>query len=261
MKYDWLVIGMTPQTPDDLDGRPEAMAGLTSASSQHLPRRPLSSVQEERRKQIRRDYQRRYQRTEKGQATKRRWDASPKGKAFAKARREKTVGYAKRHATQLRLNVFAVYGGQCACCGERDPHFLCIDHIYNDGAEHRAQKIGSIYAWLTAHGYPRDRFQLLCFNCNSAKEFSGACPHTGQRVLPFLGPIPHMKPARGGYVLIWNSRSPKWLMRTAYGQERRIAARLRKAGLRAESTTAPTDEIACRLFSVVGLTTRSSDGR
>lgn len=80
--------------------------------------------------------------------------------------------------------MLAHYGSCCACCGEAEPKFLVVDHINNDGARHReeigqgARKIGSgsvMHAWLVANDFP-DGFQLLCANCNMAKQ-NGGCPH------------------------------------------------------------------------------------
>ena len=86
---------------------------------------------------------------------------------------------------RLRREVLAAYGGQCACCGERTPEFLQVDHINNDGAAHRrsiSRKSGEPFAkWLRRNGWPPG-FQLLCANCNSAKGFYGACPHETARV-------------------------------------------------------------------------------
>ncbi len=58
--------------------------------------------------------------------------------------------------------------------------FLCVDHVNNDGAEHR-KKTGSsgsqICVWLVNEGFP-DGFQILCYNCNFAKHLNGGtCPH------------------------------------------------------------------------------------
>ncbi len=82
--------------------------------------------------------------------------------------------------TTRRLEVLSAYGGKCACCGETQPEFLTIDHINNDGAKHR-REIGaggtSLYGWLKKNKYPKDGFQLLCWNCNCAKRTSGSCPH------------------------------------------------------------------------------------
>lgn len=56
----------------------------------------------------------------------------------------------------------------CAICQETNINFLTIDHINEDGAEHRRQVGVDICAWLKKNDYPRN-FQLLCFNCNYLK--------------------------------------------------------------------------------------------
>ena len=65
--------------------------------------------------------------------------------------------------------------------GIDDWRFLSIDHINNDGATHRKDnrfRGPNIYSWLKAHNYPKDRFQVLCYNCNLAKAHCGGiCPH------------------------------------------------------------------------------------
>jgi hypothetical protein len=68
------------------------------------------------------------------------------------------------------------YGGACVCCGERDISFLQLDHVHNDGAEERRRTKRSPWALARAQGYP-PRYQLLCANCNMAKELYGICPH------------------------------------------------------------------------------------
>lgn len=86
----------------------------------------------------------------------------------------------KAASRTLRQQVLTEYGGACRCCGERTPEFLGIDHIYNDGEAHRRELAGygrSIYRWLKMNGFPKDRFQLLCHNCNMAKGLYGGCPH------------------------------------------------------------------------------------
>lgn len=65
----------------------------------------------------------------------------------------------------------AHYGGKCRC-GESRLEFLVIDHISDDGAEHRRQlanKVAYIHVWLKNNGYPSG-FQVLCGNCNFKKE-------------------------------------------------------------------------------------------
>jgi predicted restriction endonuclease len=92
---------------------------------------------------------------------------------------------AKRCREKLRTEVLAHYGHRCACCGETENRFLSIDHINNDGAEHRRQsklQAGNpMYRWLKKNNFPQD-FQLLCHNCNMAKGFYGQCPHEESRL-------------------------------------------------------------------------------
>ncbi len=99
----------------------------------------------------------------------------------------------KAYHTRLRILVLKAYGGEnpcCVCCKENTLIFLCIDHINNNGSQHRQEigknrqqpkNIGSsgIYQWLKNNNFPKG-FQVLCFNCNMAKSFNGGvCPHQG----------------------------------------------------------------------------------
>jgi hypothetical protein len=93
----------------------------------------------------------------------------------------------RRRATRvaLRLETIEAYGGKCACCDCNIPEFLTVDHIDGKGAAHRRSinKPGDrssgekLYSWLKKNGFPKDNFQLLCYNCNCAKRTSGTCPH------------------------------------------------------------------------------------
>lgn len=38
---------------------------------------------------------------------------------------------------QARRDVYEAYGNQCVCCGESNPKLLTVDHMNNDGAQHR----------------------------------------------------------------------------------------------------------------------------
>ena len=71
----------------------------------------------------------------------------------------------------------------CACCGERTPEFLCLDHIEGGGTLHRkiTGATGSaLYHRLERLGFPPG-FQILCSNCNAAKGHYGKCPHVATR--------------------------------------------------------------------------------
>ena len=70
------------------------------------------------------------------------------------------------------------YGGKCVCCNEKTPEFLTIDHINEDGWKERKNYSSNyIYITLKNRGYPKDNYQLLCFNCNIGKHYRGICPH------------------------------------------------------------------------------------
>lgn len=73
----------------------------------------------------------------------------------------------RRSAT---IKVFNHYGNVCGTCGISDHDVLTIDHINQDGAEHRKRDgIGlsgrNFHQWLVANGFP-EGFRTLCFNCN-----------------------------------------------------------------------------------------------
>jgi len=76
----------------------------------------------------------------------------------------------------LKIEVLTYYGnGECSCitCGERRIPCLSIDHIDNNGCEHRRQLFGkpsnSIYYWLKKNNYP-EGYQTLCMNCQFVKQ-------------------------------------------------------------------------------------------
>ena len=92
-------------------------------------------------------------------------------------RRENERKYGKKYRRKLKLMAIKNYGGKCNCCGEKNPAFLSIDHINQNGAEHRKEIGTHIEIWLRKNNYPRG-FQVLCFNCNWGKHINnGICPH------------------------------------------------------------------------------------
>ena len=85
-----------------------------------------------------------------------------------------------KYRAELRSEMHAAYGGACACCGEKEPLFLQLDHVFNDGHIDRKQHKTSakLLAKLKNKGWPKDRYQLLCANCNHGKAMNGGvCPH------------------------------------------------------------------------------------
>ena len=116
--------------------------------------------------------------------------ATPVAKRKAKARhdawysqnRDSRLATMKSYLIELRKKVIAGYGGDCECCGEKQQEFLCIDHRKGDGKADR--KLGlmgrAMYLHLIRSGFPKDKYRLLCHNCNMAYGLYGYCPHQGK---------------------------------------------------------------------------------
>lgn len=80
---------------------------------------------------------------------------------------------------QRREKLLDKFGRECACCGEREPLFLAIDHMNGGGKKHIAtfKNLHAYYNWLLAEG-STDDFQTLCHNCNHGRSRNGGvCPH------------------------------------------------------------------------------------
>lgn len=81
-----------------------------------------------------------------------------------------------RNRRKRRQRCIEYYDGKCVCCNEDNWAFLEFDHINNNGGEHRRNLKGSLVSWLINNDFP-DSIQLLCSNCNKAKELYETCPH------------------------------------------------------------------------------------
>lgn len=102
--------------------------------------------------------------------------------SYNKHRKANMGLYAKKRRdwlVRLRQQMIIAYGGSCNCCGETEPIFLQLDHIYDDGYKDRVRGLqtAALLAYLRRLNWPQDRHQLLCANCNMAKELVGICPH------------------------------------------------------------------------------------
>lgn len=83
----------------------------------------------------------------------------------------------KEHNRRVKIKVIEHYGGRCKCCGTENKKYLQLDHVNNDGADHRRNlklKCSGVYEWAAKNNFP-DSLQLLCANCHFAKTIHGGC--------------------------------------------------------------------------------------
>jgi hypothetical protein len=103
-------------------------------------------------------------------------------------RRELIRSKQRMYDLSVKIKIIMAYGGKCECCGENNIEFLTIDHIHNNGAQDRknnGNKLGGkLYRWLIKNNFPKDEYQLLCYNCNCSKGFFGYCPHKKPDIIP-----------------------------------------------------------------------------
>ncbi len=82
----------------------------------------------------------------------------------------------KNEEKRIVMNHYSNGNMKCGCCEEDDYNSLTIDHINDDGAEHKRNTgitSGSqMYNWLIKNNFPYG-FQVLCMNCNCVKEWFG----------------------------------------------------------------------------------------
>ena len=116
------------------------------------------------------------------------YQSRPEVKARIKENESRPERIERTHEirSDIKLQVFTEYSKRlsnsdipcCACCG-KNSHivFLTIDHIVGKKYQNdNGLKGGDLYRWLKRHNFP-EGYQVLCWNCNSAKGLSGKCPH------------------------------------------------------------------------------------
>jgi hypothetical protein len=89
--------------------------------------------------------------------------------------KDKCRKYELKYRQNLRAEMILAYGKTCQDCGEGDPLVLVLDHINDDAKQERKENnhCGGfhMYSKLKKLGWPKDRHQLLCHNCNFRKEY------------------------------------------------------------------------------------------
>lgn len=147
---------------------------------------------------------------------------------YVKNNRDRFALYSARQRDRIKLEMVEAYDGKCQDCGESDPVVLSLDHINDDSHVEKdlyglnARGGHKQYQRLKAEGWPKERFQLLCFNCN-AKKGHGRRRETmlakwGQDSITSdadrreaqakVGPRAHNSSGFKG--VFWNSQKRKW---------------------------------------------------
>lgn len=86
----------------------------------------------------------------------------------------------RRRHVRRKVAVLDRYGWRCVFCGEERYELLTIDHVMSDGRAHREspefKRVGNLIQFVAGIPIDRDRFRILCFNCNCARGFFGIEP-------------------------------------------------------------------------------------
>lgn len=90
--------------------------------------------------------------------------------------KDRYAHYAAKARDKIREEMVEAYGGKCVKCGIDNIIVLTLDHIFDDSEVEKelyglnARGGHKHYQRLKTEGWPKDRFQLLCYNCNAIKE-------------------------------------------------------------------------------------------
>jgi hypothetical protein len=99
--------------------------------------------------------------------------------AWKEADQNRVRASGRAYIRRIKEQFISAYGGACQCCGETTYEFLSLDHIGGGG---RAG-CGGVKSYLKARreGWPKDKYRLLCMNCNFSYGRYGMCPHKSLR--------------------------------------------------------------------------------
>lgn len=91
----------------------------------------------------------------------------------------------------MRQKMFDALGHSCSCCGETEERFLTLEHLAGNGRAHRRSNgVLRFYREMENEGWPKDKYTILCMNCNHGKYHNGGiCPHQAVRI-KYKQPIP-----------------------------------------------------------------------
>lgn len=93
----------------------------------------------------------------------------------------------RKYRRKLKDEMIDAYGGICMCqgCGEYRREFMSLDHMQPGEAKEHRKTFGNnkkVYIHLKKLGWPKDKYRLLCLNCNMSYGMWGYCPHQLEQV-------------------------------------------------------------------------------
>lgn len=96
-------------------------------------------------------------------------------RAYRKLNPHVNKGASKRYHQKIREQVIEAMGGECCQCGYSDKRALHIDHKNADGGKIRGRTNNG---WSKMYheiikGLGKEKYQLLCANCNWIKKHDG----------------------------------------------------------------------------------------
>lgn len=98
-------------------------------------------------------------------------------KVYRKHHKVELNRIAKNFRERCKQRCFDELGSVCICCGESERKFLQIDHIRGGGRKDKKYCKTYSFRRIEIEGFPKDKYQILCSNCNWAKGLYGICPH------------------------------------------------------------------------------------
>jgi hypothetical protein len=124
--------------------------------------------------------------TERCKKLSRNWRKSNPEMVKAQKRRhtikyiDKFVSRVRRWKSDEKRRFVEAYGGACTCCGETEITFLTCEHLDRELTK-KHREIGllgsQLYRVIRLEGYPKDKYTVLCMNCNFARKEGKSCPH------------------------------------------------------------------------------------
>lgn len=85
--------------------------------------------------------------------------------------------FSARQRARLKFEMLQEFDFKCQCCGERHPDLLSLHHVTGKGRELGNRASMKEHWFAKKHGWNKEHFGVLCYNCNCARQYFGTCPH------------------------------------------------------------------------------------